>query len=340
MSEIKFITFTDIHISDVNPSSRTGSYRDDILAKLEMIGKLGKKVGVDFFVCAGDVYNLKAPMRNSHQLNNKLIDVFREFPAPVLMIEGNHDLTKDSYENFDKQPISVLYKSKAVTRLTGKEIEVLSKDKKASIMVRGFPFVEEPDLSDLDKYPTANKEADFTACALHLYATPGGGNLFKTKLFSYEEVSQLEDDIFVFGHYHVDQGVEKISNQSFINVGAVSRGSLSHDNVTRTPKVCLVTCSKDGNKKDIKTQVVRLKVRPAAEAFIIEEKEKENKKMKEAEAFVEHLKEAVSQDEGIEDAEGFVNKLKDDEVNVEKEVLSRVEHYINEADFALKDIKK
>jgi exonuclease SbcD len=338
MSEIKFISFTDVHISDVNPQSRVGCYRDDILNKLEMIGLLGKKVGVDFFVCAGDMYNLKAPMRNSHLMNTKLIELFKSYPAPIYMIEGNHDLTNDSYENFDKQPISVLYSSGAVKRLTGENFTFTAKgDDEFTLGLRGFPFTEQP---NLEEYPIAKESLDISVCALHLYATPEGGNLYKNKLYSYNEIAQLKDDIFVLGHYHVDQDVKNIEGQHFINVGAVSRGSLSHDNITRIPKVCLVSCKKEDGSVSINTQVVRLKVKPAAEVFIIEEKEKEEKKMQEAEAFVSHLKEAVTEEDSVDSTEGFMAKLKEEKINIDKEVLAKVEYFINEADIALKDIKK
>jgi len=341
MSKIKFITFTDVHISDTNPQSRLGCYRDDILDKLNMIGMLGNKLGVDFFVCAGDMYNLKAPMRNSHLLNNMLINTFSRYKAPLYMIEGNHDLTNDSYENFEKQPISVLYNSGAVNRLTGKTITIASKDDENFKMnLRGFPFTEAPDLTDRKEYPLANSGVDLSVCAMHLYATVNGGNLFKQKLYSYEDIAQLKDDIFVLGHYHVDQGVEVVGSQHFINVGAVSRGSLSHDNIKRIPKVCVVTCTKENNQITTETQVVKLKVRPASEVFILEEKEKEEKKMKEAEAFVAHLKDAVTSKDDIEGTEGFINKLKSENVDIENKVLKRVESYIQEADIALKEIKK
>jgi hypothetical protein len=45
---VKFISFTDVHISDVNPRSRTGDYRQDIFDKLTQIRDAGKKLGVDF----------------------------------------------------------------------------------------------------------------------------------------------------------------------------------------------------------------------------------------------------------------------------------------------------
>jgi predicted phosphodiesterase len=339
MSEIKFISFTDVHISDINPQSRIGSYRDDILDKLKMIGNLGRKLNVDFYLCAGDLYNLKAPMRNSHLMNTMLIELFSSFSAPVYMIEGNHDLTNDSYENFDKQPLSVLYSSGALKRLSGRTVN-FSKGEGTpiSLELRGFPFAETPDLG---QYPKANRSSvDVSVCALHLYATPEGGNLFKQKLFSYEEISQLNDNIFVLGHYHVDQGVVKTGDQHFINVGAVSRGSLSHDNIARIPKVCVVTCKKEKEEVLIDTQVVRLKVKPAAEVFLIEEKEKEEKKMLEAEAFVTQLREAIVDDNEIDTAEGYLGVLKDSKADIDKKVLEKVEYYINEADIALRDIKK
>jgi len=354
MTEIKFITFTDIHISDTNPQSRVGNYRDDILDKLAMIGNLGKKIGVDGYLCGGDLYSLKAPMRNSHQLNNKLIETFKDFGAPVLTVEGNHDLMNDSYENFDKQPLSVLYNSGALVQLSkGTQSFQKNGNETFEVCVRGFPFTEEPDLSRYERakkgYPiiqapdtvdSSKPSPDVSIAVLHLYATLDGGSLFKHKLYSYEEISQLGDDVFVLGHYHVDQGVQKIGKQHFVNVGAISRGSLSHDNINRIPKICLITCRKENGKISINTQVVKLKVKPASEVFVIEEKEKEEKKMKEAEAFVSHLKEAITSDDDVENAEDFVARLKEDKDSIEKAVLKKVEFYINEADMALKDIKK
>jgi len=331
MSDIKFITFTDVHISDINPENRKGSYRDDILHKLKQIKAVGKKLNVDFFICAGDLFNLKAPMRNSHELTSLLIELFKSFPAPIYMTEGNHDLRNDSYEQFDKQPLNVLYKSGALTQLRNEE--VWDRENKFSINLRSFPFVEEPNFEDIPK----SKNDEFSVCVLHLYSTKKGGDLYGKKLFSYDEIAELSDDIFVLGHYHIDQGVEVIrrssKEQHFINVGAISRGSLSEDSIKRIPKISLVTI--DENKKP-KIQIVKLKVRPAEEAFYIERKKKQKEKIEKAVEFVEKLKTELEEKET--DIDKIDDQIKD--INIGQNIIDRVKHYMDEADLILKGVNK
>jgi DNA repair exonuclease SbcCD nuclease subunit len=330
MSDIKFITFTDVHISDINPQERRGSYRDDILHKLKQIKAVGKKLNVDFFICAGDLFNLKAPMRNSHELTSMLIELFKSFPAPVYMTEGNHDLRNDSYDEFDKQPLNVIYKSGAMIQLRSKE--VWDKNKEFSIKLRSFPFQENPILSDLPK----SSDNDFSVCVLHLYSTKDGGDLFGQQLFSYPEIAELNDDIFVLGHYHIDQGVEKLNtygkDQQFINVGAISRGSLSEDNINRIPKFSLVTVTPD---KKAKIQVVKLKVRPAEEAFYLERKKKQKEKIERATEFVEKLKTELEDKEATPD--NIDDNIKD--LKIGDNIIKRVKHYMEEADLLLKGSK-
>jgi len=176
-------------------------------------------------------------------------------------------------------------------------------------------------------------------CVLHLYATPDGGMLFKQKLFSYEDIAKLNDDIFVLGHYHINQGTQIIESngkpQHFINVGALSRGSLAEDNITRIPKISIVTIEKT-DKVNIKVQAATLKVRPADEVFDIEKKEEEKKKLKEAEEFVDKLREETSIiAEGDDRVEKEIDKL-----GLDKEILNKVSHFLAEADLVLKEMIK
>lgn len=323
VDKIKFITFTDVHISSVNPSSRKGNYENDIFTKLEQIKAVGEKMKVDFFIFAGDLFNLKAPMRNPHALNSRLINLFKSFPAPIYATEGNHDLRQDSYETFDEQPLNVIYASDALiqTRSIKKTINNIS------MKISGIPFREEPDLSTIDR---ANKDVDLNIFILHLYATLDGGMLFRSKLFSYEEISKLMDDIFILGHYHVDQGIEILEingkKQYFINLGAISRGSLSDEDVNRQPKISLVTVTKDNGNISIETNIIKLKVKPVDEVFDLVVHEREKKEQKEAKEFVDKLKtdmiEAPEEDRISEEISSM---------GLDKKVLDKVNFYLQEA---------
>jgi len=323
VDKIKFITFTDVHISSVNPSSRVGNYEQDIFEKLEQIRAVGKKVGVDFFICGGDLFNLKAPMRNPHGLNSKLINLFKSFPAPIYMTEGNHDLRNDSYETFSEQPLNVIYASDAL--IQARDIKKTTRG--ITYRVRSIPFQEEPDLSTIEH---AKDDVDVSIFILHLYATPDGGMLFRNKLFSYKEIAKLNDDIFVLGHYHVDQGIQVLTengkDQYFINVGALSRGSLNEDDVKRSPNIGLIEIVKEEDKISIKHSLVHLKVKPINEIFDLVVHEREKNEQKEAQEFVSKLQTEIID---VPKEDRILEEIK--LLKLDKKVLDKVNYFLQEA---------
>lgn len=323
MNKLKFITFTDVHISSVNPSSRKGSYENDIFEKLEQIRDMGKKENVDFFICGGDLFNLKAPMRNPHGLNSKIINLFKSFPAPIYMTEGNHDLRNDSYETFNDQPLNVIYASDALIQARNIKKTVNG----ITYRIRSIPFQEEPDLTTIEQ---ANGDVDVSIFILHLYSTYDGGVLFKTKIFSYSEIAKLNDDIFVLGHYHIDQGVQVLSengkDQHFVNVGAISRGSLSEDDVMRQPKVALMEVTSKEGKIGIEHSVIHLKVKSNDEIFDLVVHEREKKEQKEAQEFVSKLQ---TEDINVPKEDQITDEIK--LLNLDKKVLDKVNYFLTEA---------
>jgi DNA repair protein SbcD/Mre11 len=331
VNKISFITFTDIHISSINPSSRKGNYEDDIYQKLVQIREVGKKLKVDFFICGGDLYNLKAPMRNPHELNTKLITLFKSYPAPIYMTEGNHDLRNDNYETFNEQPLQVLYSSDALIQTRNIERKI----RNISFRIRSIPFKEEPCISDIDR---AKNDVDLNIFILHLYATLDGGMLFKTKLYSYDEIAEVGDDIFVLGHYHADQGIEilnrKGKKQYFINLGAISRGVLSEEDTKRKPKIGLVTVKKENDEISIECKKILLDVKPVEEVFDLIVHEREKKEQKEAQEFVQRLKEEM-----IEAPKEDLITEEIDQMDLDKKVLNKVKFFLEEAYMVRKKIE-
>ena len=331
MSAIKFITFTDVHISSINPQSRLGDYEQDIFNKLDQIRRVGEKLDVDFYIFAGDLFNLKAPLKNPHSLNTKLITLFKNFSAPIYATEGNHDLKNDSYATFDKQPLKVIYSSGALKQVRDMTVDI----KGIKVRLLSSDFEENP---QFDKIFRKRKDEDISIRILHLYSAPEGGMFFKQQVYSYLSLSSLENDIYVLGHYHLDNGIEIRKNQDlnrtqiFINIGAISRGSLTEDEITRIPKIGLVQVMKEGSTINYKVNAARLNVLPADEVFDIKQKKEEKQKKKEAEEFVEKLQSELTDIEKGEDRiEKEVQKL-----DVEKEVLDKTFSFLQEADIYIK----
>ena len=102
MTQFTFISIKDVHISDQNPRSRTDNYKESMLDKLIQTGNTCNKLGADAALIAGDLFNLKTPSRNSHNLNQELIRIFQQYKCPIYMIEGNHDISHDSLSSLSE----------------------------------------------------------------------------------------------------------------------------------------------------------------------------------------------------------------------------------------------
>ena len=77
MTEFTIITVNDIHISDNGPRSRIDDFKEAVLGKLNQMCMACNKLNADAAIIAGDLFNLKNPARNSHNLNQELIKIFK-----------------------------------------------------------------------------------------------------------------------------------------------------------------------------------------------------------------------------------------------------------------------
>jgi len=323
MTDFVFITANDIHVSDTGPRSRTDDFKGAILGKIGQMRAACKKLNADAALIAGDLYNLKNPSKNSHQLNQELIAEFRKFPCPIYMIPGNHDLTGNSLESLNEQPLGVLFADGTLIRLDTQKVEIEKEDYKVSIV--GVPYLDKPDIEDL-KIPEKG-ECVAQICLLHQYASPKGGMLFKERLFGYDELAELGADVYVIGHYHLDQGVTNQDGKHFINIGSMSRGTISEEDIEHEPQLGYIRVSAD-EKTTISAQSIKLKIRPASEVFDLTKKEEEKQESKEIKEFVEKL---IAESPGTEadskdNIEDIIEKL-----DTDKKVKDKVAHFLLEA---------
>ena len=231
MIEFTFVSTSDIHISDVNPPGRLDNFKEAIFEKLAQMRGACKKLNADGALIAGDLYNIKNPAKNSHALNKQLIAEFKQFPCPIYVIEGNHDLTANRLESIKDQPLGVLFEDKTLIRLRHELIEKNG----IKISLVGVPFIDELDLETL---VIPNKaDAKVQICLMHLYAGMRPGMLFNERLIGYDELAKFSPDIFVLGHYHVDTGIEEIAGKYFVNLGSMSRGTTAEENIDHEPKL-------------------------------------------------------------------------------------------------------
>lgn len=325
-TDFTFISVGDIHISDAGPRSRIDNFKESILNKISQIRMAANKLSADGVILAGDLFDLKNPTRNSHTQNQELIKEFKQIKCPIYAIEGNHDLSENRLESLKEQPLGVLFADGTLIQLRDTVIEKNG----VKISLIGLPYQEGFDPEKV-RLP-GKKDCVLQICALHIYSAPVPGMLFKNRIFGYKELMGLGPDIFILGHYHLDQGIERIEEKSFINLGAISRGTLAEENLDHKPKIGLIRISSDKNGKATYTiQSVSLKIKPVEEVFNLEKYKEEKKESIAMEAFVEKLitdTNAASSDldAAPRNFEGVLNKM-----DIAKAVKDKVLHFMTEA---------
>jgi len=322
VTEFIFITSNDIHISDTGPRSRIDNFKETMLGKIGQMRMACSKLNADGAIIAGDLYNLKNPSKNSHQLNQDLINEFRQFPCPIYMIEGNHDLTANRLDSLKEQPLGVLFADKTLHQLRHEIIE--KNGHKVSLV--GIPYTEKLDLTKLEI--PENEGYLCQICVMHLYATLKKGYQFRERLYGYDELDKLSPDIFVIGHYHIDQGIYEQSGKYFVNIGSMSRGVLAEDLIDHRPQIGFIKIVEDEGIRSIIARPINLRVRPVEEIFDLEKHAEEKKENQEIQQFVEKLaKEATEiKTAKTEDIEDTIAAMA-----MADTVRQRTLHYIQEA---------
>lgn len=310
----KIVTFTDVHLADKGPSSRIDDYREAILDKLSQISKICEDNKADIAVCAGDLFHYKAPTKNSHYLVSRTMEIFKNFPCPVYSIYGNHDISQDNISTLPKQPFYVLLKSGCLHYL---EDEFFDNGK---IRLFGMDYLKDPDYVDFNKKRLTE---EVQMCVAHVNASSKFDDLFGERVYKYQDLSKCSPDIFLFGHYHPDQGIEKHNSKYFINVGSLSRGSLKKDELERTPNCSLITIDDSYN---ITCEKIPLKVEPSDKIFDLEKKNKEEVEQKEIENFINEMKSKIVSDSDTDVWQEVMSKL-----NFEKTIQDKAKDYLEKA---------
>lgn len=271
---MRILCVGDIHAMDKAPASIHPGYQEEIYSILEFCSTLE----YDHAVWAGDVFNFKAPSKNSHALVRGMLETAQRF-RDLSVIVGNHDLSHDHLGSLPSQPLGVLFQG-GVRDLRGWH---------DSAPVYGVPWQDWEGDWDEAFAEWRSRPEDYRASALLVTHCP----LFPPDIeenVPYERVPTVEianamgnvGSIY-YGHIHEDHGVFTSAGVQFANMGAISRGSLHEYNVERQVKVCIFDT-------DTATFTeVPVPVRPASEHFRIEEKTAEKANSKDLEAFLEDI---------------------------------------------------
>lgn len=301
MARVSLLFRTDVHVADRSPSSWKGDYTAEVLNSLEQIGLIADDHSVQAVLDGGDFFHVKTASRNSHGLIIQVAKIHAKYPCKVFCVEGNHDVSGNNLDTIEQQPLGVLYEAKVFYHLR----EEVFSDEDVEVRVVGVPYSPDRTLDELRsiqkrKRPISGGRREKLVAVVHALA---GKNppahveeFFGEPVFRYEDLITPDGpDVWCFGHWHQDQGIEEIDGRWFVNQGAVSRGALVRENLERTPKVAIIRVCDE----DLSVLSVPLKVAPSSEVFDLERKERRDQEAKVIDQFVSVLGESVDFDPSV-----------------------------------------
>lgn len=289
---IKLVWRTDVHISDRGPISRKDDWASTVLDKLQQVSDIARERGAHAVIDGGDFFHEKSPKKCSHELIRRIVEVHEKYPCPVWANVGNHDCIRGDIANLPKQPLEVLF-STGVFKRNYDEHEAIFEENGVKVRVVGVPY--HGTTYDLDRLLNIErKDEDWLFVSAHLLASQAGGSMFGAEdIVAYKDLVTGTADLYAFGHWHSDQGVTRISEDTqVINVGSLTRGSLSDDNMKRRPKVVCIEFTKD----EIILEPIELKIKPPEEVFDLEGRVREESRSMVVENFVESIKKTLASD--------------------------------------------
>ena len=290
---VKLVWRTDVHLSDRNPQSRTDNWREAILDKLRQVGKIAEEVGAQAVIDGGDFFDIKSPSRNSHSLVRAVADLHHfEYPCPVYANVGNHDCVYGDYAYLDQQPLGVLFSTGVFKRLyDSNEAFFYDKEKDIKVRVVGIPY--HGTKYDMERFTSIQKGTeDYLVVAAHVLASPKGGQMFEQEdSIKYSDLAGLDPDLWLFGHWHKDQGIQEIAEgKHVVNVGSLSRGALIQDDLDRKPACVVLGFDETGITLDRRD----LEIPSATEIFDIDGRVRTEVRAAAMDSFVDSIKDTLA----------------------------------------------
>lgn len=333
----KIAIIGDVHLSDVQVTTRLDNYNEAILAKLEFIQHACNERNVDAVFFLGDLFHRKAAQQTTHQTISRLIDIFNYFNCDVYSIIGNHDYNH-SLDSIDKQPIYVL-KTSGALKLIGDNMSetkcTVATGKARSLEVYGLSHLDENDekLDNYNRIDNSINRNNFNILLTHQWIFEDGFQFFGNYL-NYENLKDLHFDVIANGHYHPAAEEKKVYNKMFFRPGAICRVTSSKEDLALKPRFLVLDIDLDSEQKKINSyDYVQIPFEPAEKVFDMNAVKHAKISKEEISKFTKSLQAAEIEEVDTNSVESVVNLLAT--IQDDKEVLDVCKKYLNEAKEAL-----
>jgi hypothetical protein len=257
---------SDIHLTRRAPVNCTETYLPDLMDLLAQAFEVFRAREVAAVIIAGDLFHHKAPTRTDHSIVRELGRLFRAAEFDVWITPGNHDMQNDRQDSVGStQPLGVLFDTGVAHCLDGWM--------GGNHPVFGVPWQQHWSEERIAEclIPWQEQLFGHTLIVTHAPIYPPsseprypGAELTPADWWA-GPVSDgsVEHGVF-YGHIHEHHGEWVRRGVRFCNNGALSRGSIGEDNLTRDIGATLWTPGEG-------FEFVPLDAKPAAEVFRLRE---------------------------------------------------------------------
>jgi DNA repair exonuclease SbcCD nuclease subunit len=226
---MRLLFFTDDHKRGTTPANRKDDFPATLAAKLREVAAIAREREVDYILHGGDFYDVPAP---AISVCGYFLEIYQQFPAPVYIIAGNHDLFGNNAETLPRTMLGLAARL-GIVRMLGHGPLYLEKDGvRLQLTGQGYHF--EMDRRDpRDDYVVQKKDCDYAIHMVH-------GMLLDRAIFPgpfytlVEQIWETEADFTLAGHNHLGFPDAERDGKHFLNPGALVRLS-NHPREMRRP---------------------------------------------------------------------------------------------------------
>lgn len=237
---MKFAHFTDLHLANKHPGTRTDDYSKVSIEKLAFVYEEAYNNGCEFIVFTGDFFNESSFCR--YDLLKQAKDIIKKSKIPTYFIVGEHDLVGHSFTKYDESPIKYLCQELDNFIFVNESIDlgkVVLWAKHKVVGVEGeFPVYNNVDTSKLN--------------VLLCHDLVGKTKILGkgSRMLMTSDYPNLPFDIVCCGDLHDGFESHKINKTWFVNPGSLMRKTVK--DINRKPKFYVIDINK-GSDPLIKT---------------------------------------------------------------------------------------
>jgi predicted phosphodiesterase len=221
------------------------------------------------------------------------------------------------------QPLGVMFSSGVFKPLKDEIFESGS----MKTRVVGVDYTVDLDVHDL-KNLVKKKDENYTIAVVHALAAMAPEekiqSFFKEPIFDYRDlVFEGCPDVYIFGHFHKDQGIVDHLGIKFINLGSISRGALTFENLERKPKVSSIII----NSRGISVEEHIVPHEDAAQVFDLDKKKQLDRERRSLDDFISTLRKniAVSTSSSVDHIRAELQQFPTDIRNLALQIIESAE---------------